>query len=238
MKNNLLILISSVFLIFVACSENERMEFSDENASIYFQLSEAAYQEYTDSLYFSFVSLTKDTATAFMRAKIIGNTVPYNRYFNAKVIDSLTTAETDVNYKLLDEQGQFLVPADSICGYIPIEIYNTDILRDTVLKVTFQLQSSGDFQLGIETRLQAKLLITDRLFEPLTWSFLRYFFGPYNRKKHEMFIQLYERDFPSKLEEIYPEYGMWTLYGSMLNEYFEDNYPVYDDEGFVVEPWR
>jgi hypothetical protein len=30
---------------------------------------------------------------------------------------------------------------------------------------------------------------------------------------------------------------MWDVYGAYMSDYFEENYPVYDENGKIIEPW-
>jgi hypothetical protein len=212
------------------------MEFLDDNASVYFQLSEEYGKENIDSLSYSFAYNDLDRDTVFMQVKIIGNPANYDRFFNVVILDSLTSAKPNVHYEELELA--YKVPADSIYGRIPIILNNSDhTLKDSVFQISLQLLESEDFQLGVKERLSAKLSFTDRLVQPSSWFVLRYFFGSYNRKKHEIFIQLYERDFPDDYMEVYNEFGLWQTYGKLTSQYFKDNYPVYDDDGAIVEPW-
>jgi hypothetical protein len=213
------------------------MEFEDDNASIYFQLSDNKLEENLDSLSYSFAFNKLEKDTVFIPVKIMGNAVNYDRFYKVMIVDSLSTAKPEIHYKEL-KTSAYKVPADSIYGRIPIVLYSSDsALKDSVFHISFQLLESEDFQLGAKNKLRAKLSFTNRLVQPATWSTLKYFFGSYNRKKHEVFYQLFKRDFPEDIMDIYAEYGLWLAYGNLTSQYFKDNYPVYDDEGIVVEPW-
>ncbi len=231
------IYILSIFTaLFYSCSENDRLEFPDEQSAIYFQLSEEYGKENLDSLSYSFAFNDKVADTVSLQVKIMGNTMPYDRFFKIELIDSLTTAMQEKHYEVLE--SQYRVPADSIYGQVPVVIYNTDpLLKDSTFRMTFRMLASEDYSLGSEERLLAKLLFTNQLIEPSTWDFLQYFFGPYNRTKHKVFNQLFDTDFPEDINEIYEGYGLWETYGVLTSKYFSDNYPVYDEDGEIVEPW-
>lgn len=236
-KNN--ILISFILIVlFWSCSENDKMDFNDENASIYFQLTEDKFKENLDSISYSFAFNDLDKDTVFIPVKIMGNTVNYDRFFDVEIIDSLTTAKPEIHYEAL-KSSFFKIPAGSIFGEIPVVLSSSDTaLNDSVFYISLQLLESEDFRLGAKEKVSVKLSFTNRLVQPIIWSsVLKYFFGSYNRKKHEVFYQLFERDFPEDRMVIYPEYGLWQTYGKLTSKYFSDNYPVYDDEGVVVEPW-
>lgn len=231
------IYILSIFTaLFYSCSENDRIEFPDEESAIYFQLSEEYGKKDLDSLSYSFAFNDKVADTVSLQVKIMGNTMPHDRFFKIELIDSLTTAIQEKHYDVLE--SQYVIPADSIYGQVPVVIYNTDtLLKDSTFRMTFRLLESEDYSLGYENRLIAKLLFTNQLVEPGTWRVLKYFFGTYNRTKHKVFYQLYEREFPEDIYDIYGEYGLWQTYGKLTSQYFSDNYPVYDENGEIVEPW-
>ncbi len=231
------IYILSIFTaLFYSCSENDRMEFPSEQSAIYFQLFENSRAKDLDSLSYSFAFNNKVVDTVLLQAKIMGNTMPYDRFFKIELVDKLTTAVEEKHYKVLE--SRYVVPADSIYGQVPVVIYNTDpLMNSSVFRMTFRMLESDDYRLGYKERLIAKLLFTNQLVEPSTWRVLKYFFGKYNRTKHKVFHKLFNRDFPKKTDEIYAEYGLWQTYGKITSKFFKDNYPVYDEDGEIVESW-
>lgn len=219
------------------CQENDKMTY-EAKSSVYFQLSEEYGKTDLDSMIYTFAKGTKVTDTVDLKVKIIGEAVGYDRYFKVEVVDEITSVEQELHYSPLSTE--FKVAADSFRGSVPVIIHNTDPeLRDTVLCLGLRIVPSSDFDLGVQEKAIAKLYVTDQLTEPATWSrFLKYFFGTYNRTKHKVFMELTGKEFPEDLMEAYGEYGLWKSYGTYLNNYFVENYPVYDEDGEIVEPWQ
>lgn len=232
------IFILSIFTaLFYSCSEKDRMEFPVEESAIYFQLSEEPGKRDLDSLSYSFAFNDKVVDTVLLQVKIMGNTTPHDRFFKIELIDKLTTAVQEKHYKVLE--SQYVVPADSIYGQVPVVIYNTDpLMNSSIFHMTFRMLESEDYRLGYEEKLVAKLLLTNQLVEPSTWKYLKSIFGgEYNKIKHKVFYKLFDRDFPKSKGEIFHEYGLWETYGKITGKYFKDNYPVKDEDGKIVEAW-
>ena len=232
------IFILSIFaVLFYSCSENDRMEFPDEQSAIYFQLFEKSRLKDLDSLSYSFAFNNKVVDTVLLQVKIMGQTKPYDRFFKIELIDKLTTAVQEKHYKVLE--SRYVVPADSIYGQVPVVIYNTDpLMNSSIFRMTFRMLESEDYRLGYEEKRVAKLLFTNQLVEPSTWTYLESMFGgKYDRTKHKVFYKLFDRDFPKEKDEIFDEYGLWETYGRMTGKYFKDNYPVKNEDGEIVEAW-
>lgn len=64
-----------------------------------------------------------------------------------------------------------------------------------------------------------------------------YMFGPYSRKKHEIFIQVLGHDFPATSAEYSAMGDYWQTVMYHMNNYFTENYPIYDENGNIIEPW-
>jgi len=226
-----------VFIVaLTSCEENDKMIYNDDHA-IYFQLFDANDKLEVDSVLYSFATGTKKVDTVDLNVKVLGTAVDYDRFFNVKVVEEQTTAHVEKHYTAINEQ--YLLPAGEINASVPVILHNTDpLLNDSVLKITLEILNSDDFNVGYKDKLMAKLLFSDQLVEPASWNILRYFFGTYHEMKHRVFLEMYGIDFPEDAEEVKDNRELWNTYGSYVNEYFVENYPVYDDEGEIVEPWR
>ena len=82
------------------------------------------------------------------------------------------------------------------------------------------------------------ILVSNMLGKPLYWEgTISWDFGEYSRKKHELCILELGRDFPAEASEYSAESRMWDVYGAYMSNYFEENYPVYDENDRIIEPW-
>ncbi len=236
MKKQLVISFSFLGALFFSCSENEHPLFPEETTAIYFELYKD--KPYQNLVPFSFVGQEKDTVKVPLRVKIMGSAVSHERTFKAKVIESVSSAKRGIDYDI--SVSEFIVPADSFISYLPVTVYKTPELQDTTLSVAFQLLPSDDFELGINYSLIAALSFTNNLTKPSYWTpYGNIFFGSYSRTKHELIIARYNILFPEE-QSLFLSQGFSYLsaIGTDLNLYFKNNYPVYDEDEQIIEPWK
>ena len=111
-------------------------------------------------------------------------------------------------------------------------------LEKKQVTIALALKSSDELDLGITDRRTCRLLVSNMLGKPLYWEeTISWDFGEYSRKKHELCILELGRDFPAEASEYSAESRMWDVYGAYMSDYFEENYPVYDENGKIIEPW-
>ncbi|MBK3516990.1 DUF4843 domain-containing protein [Carboxylicivirga marina] len=223
------------FIIFCACQESERMLFNSQ-AAIYFNVSDNPGEEESDSLIYSFAKGFKQSDTVHVNVKIIGETTNYDRYFKVSVDESLTTAVEGVDFNEL--AGQYKLPANSFTGFVSLVLNNSLKLQEQSVCVGLRVEESVDFKIGLQEKLTARIIFSDFLMKSPIWDiWLKYYFGTYSRVKHRVFLELFNIDVPQSMSEM-TEDGLWRSYGTILNNYFKENYPVYDEKGSVIEPWQ
>ena len=122
---------------------------------------------------------------------------------------------------------------------VPVIIYNTDkSLENRQVVIALALKSSEELELGITERLSCRLIVSNMLSKPSYWEqTIKYDFGDYSRRKHELCILELKRDFPVEASEYSNERTMWQVYGAYMSDYFKENYPVKDENDVVIEPW-
>ena len=95
-----------------------------------------------------------------------------------------------------------------------------------------------NLELGITERTSVRVLISNILTKPSYWdSVIKYYFGEYSRTKHELCIEQLGQDFPETSSEFYGSLTYWQVSGQYMSNYFEENYPVRDENGKIIEPW-
>lgn len=107
--------------------------------------------EFSDSTYYSFISRPSRQDTILpLKVQLLGNIVPYNRYFRAVIVADKTTAP-DVNFEL--EGIRFMIPADSIAGIVPLRLkYSNDLLEKSY-RVCLQLLPGDDLDVNIQNKV-------------------------------------------------------------------------------------
>lgn len=122
---------------------------------------------------------------------------------------------------------------------IPVIIYNKDeALENKQVVIALALKPSEALDLGITERLSCRLLVSNMLGKPIYWEqTIKYDFGDYSRRKHELCMIELKRDFPVEASEYSNERTMWEVYGAYMSNYFEENYPIRDENNAIIEPW-
>lgn len=111
-----------------------------------------------------------DTAVLRLKVDITGVPTDYDREFVVTLpnIDTVTTAEDD-QYKI----GKGIVKAGEGEGFVELEIYRDDRLKDSTYRVLLSIQRSPDFPEIRLKRFNMSVSFTERLIRPLNWNFLK-----------------------------------------------------------------
>lgn len=230
-----------IFLLLItlgSCKDNADYPFMGKDA-VYFQLQSESYYWTTtlDSIVYSFAGKGVDQDTLWVRVNLEGETVPEGRPVIVVVDEEKTTAEEGLHYEAL--KAEYELPGDSVYVNIPVIIYNKDeTLENKQVVIALALKPSEALELGITERLTCRLLVSNMLGKPTYWEqTIKYDFGNYSRRKHELCIIELGRDFPVEASEYSDERSMWQVYGAYMSDYFEENYPIKDENDAVIEPW-
>ncbi len=185
MKNIIILLLFSLTIIsgMSSCKGNDDFLYESQD-NIYFNFADSA----SSKISFTFAytpTITQDTI--FVPVKISGKKSPYDRTFKIEVIDSLTTAQSNIHYKPFTDK--YIMPADSGMINVPIIIYNTDpILNDSTVILSFSLKSTDDFQINFPDKITGSISFSNRLEQPSWWIYWMGELGPYSRVKHQLFL--------------------------------------------------
>lgn len=125
-----------------ACSETDYMTYDTSRSGVYFMKDTLAYS-------FGVTPVDQRTTEYRIPVRIMTGLSDKDRTFTCEVIPDSTTATADVQYRL----GTPVIPADSINGYIPVEI-----LRDGC---------EGDYQSGFKRYRLGIRLAVGAGFEPV-----------------------------------------------------------------------
>lgn len=230
-----------IFLIlaaFLSCRDNADFPFQGEDA-VYFQLNTTGYTwtKTLDSMVYSFAGKGVDEDTLWIRVNLEGTATPQARPLNIVIDEANTTAQAGLHYEAL--KADYELPGDSVYTKIPVIIYNKDKqLENKQVVIALALQPTESLALGITDRTKCRLLVSNMLNKPTYWeSTIFYDFGVYSRKKHELCILELGMDFPLDGSEYSGQRTMWDIYGAYMSNYFEENYPVKDENEAVIEPW-
>lgn len=234
MKKTILLSLLSILML-GACDNDVTYPYQGKDA-VYFQVN-STWSVTTDSIDYSFAGKGKEEDVVEVRVNLQGNMASVDRKIRIIVDPSKSTAEEGIHYQPLS--GEYILPANAVSVDIPVTVLKKDAsLENKKVTLALRLEPTTDFDLGITERTEVFLNISNMLKKPTYWeSTIKYSFGVYSRQKHELCIQVLGLDFPETSSEYYSRNTMWSVYGKYMSNYFEENYPVYDENGGVIEPW-
>lgn len=214
----------------VACNETQE-KFFDDTATLYFNLSEIQ----KDSIIWSFAKTIDQEHVVEIPLEIAGYKTDYDRYYKVRVNEELTTAKPGIHYKTLADN--YVLPRESFTAVLPVTVYCKDLLLDSVaVGLQIDIVPSDDFANITLDRQTVRISVSNFLQKPSMWDnvYGRKYFGTYSKMKHKLILQV------CHLEDL-PPYGSATRnslvgYGMVMKNYFEENYPVYDENNQIIEP--
>lgn len=182
--NRLLIIFSVLFCILWGCSE-DNLDAYDGRNSVYFAVRNPLARPteslpYMDTTVFSFINFNVADTVFYLRINSLGDVVSHDRTFGVEVVASSTTAKAGEHYQTM--VSQYVIPADSVSGVIPVKLLRSPELRDSVFILTLHLTRTTDFDLALENKvvdkinnkyvdlLQHVIVVSDLVMKPLMWD--------------------------------------------------------------------
>lgn len=153
-------LFSLLVAVCSSCQKEETMLYQNR-AGVYFSTSTYTYTFAENP--------GLDTAIVRLPVTITGLCADYDREFKATLpdVDTLTTAEDD-QYKI----GRGFVKAGESTGFVELEIYRDERLKDSTYNLYLSIQKTPDFPEIRLNRYNMKVSFTDRFIQPDNWSYL------------------------------------------------------------------
>ena len=184
-----------ILLVFLACAA---MFACKKDTKLTYNSSDNIYLNYpniltlanpiNDSLIYTFAytpGIDKDTL--WVPIIVSGDRVAHDRKFLLSVVDSSTTAVSNLHYEPL--KPFYIMPADSGTTHVPVIIKNIDTaLNNKSVVLTVRVSGGTDFgsslPIGVRTK---KIFFSNRLEQPAWWQYWGQL-GPYSRVKHQLFL--------------------------------------------------
>ena len=219
-----------------ACEENDPKGFVGEDA-IYFQLNADNWADTKDSVVYTFAGKSVDKATVNLLVNLMGLPADHDRIIRLHVDAANTTAQEGKHYERL--AGEYTLEAGEMQTVVPVVLLKDVSLTERSYRLTLALDATDELRLGVTQRTVASIVMSNILVKPSYWEafWMDYMFGPYSRKKHEIFIQVLGHDFPATSAEYSAMGDYWQTVMYHMNNYFTENYPIYDENGNIIEPW-
>ncbi|MEG0796958.1 MAG: DUF4843 domain-containing protein [Odoribacter sp.] len=142
------------------CQKSDIMLY-EQRAGVYFSTYSYAYS-FTDNP-------GVDTTVLRLPVDITGLPMDYDREFiiTLPAVDTITTAEDD-QYKI----GKGIVKAGEGKGFVELELYRDDRLKDSTYRLLLSIQRSPDFPEIRLNRFSMSVSFTERLIRPINWQYL------------------------------------------------------------------
>ncbi len=180
MKKNILFVLLA-FMVLIACKKDKQLVYSSAD-NIYFDYKRS------DSLIYTF-AYTPAVAldTIFLPVKISGIRVNHDRKFFLNVVDSASTAVSNLHYIAL--KPSYVLPADSGTIHVPVILKNTDVaLATKSVSLTIRVSGGTDFSSMLPDSMRVKkIFFSNRLEKPIWWEDWDQL-GTYTRVKHKLFL--------------------------------------------------
>ncbi len=240
-------LLLATFLI--SCKENEYEGF-ESDGSVYFQTNADNWNMVNAGTNYSFAGKTIEQDTVWMQVNLLGTPVDHDRQFGLAEASG-NEAVAGTHYEAF--KNSYTMKAGEMTARVPVIIYNSEDIKTKRVRLAFSLVATNDLGLGLQGRTDFYIDITNFLNKPSYWDepwdpyagtewegyyaiCAADYWGPYSRRKHEICLEQLGRDFPADLMTLLSD-EYWNAASAYMSQYFTDNYPVYDENGEIIEPW-
>jgi hypothetical protein len=164
-------------MMFAACSKDDELLFSDKSS---------IYVEYQDSTDYTFAtspaSVVRDSFMLHFR--ISGTASSTDRTFSVVPVSG-STAKAGYHYSL----GPLVIKANEFKTIVPIYFYRKPGLKDSLLRVTLEIQENEDFKQGLAPRQRFKFTLSDIFSKPTNWETTwATYFGSYSEVKFRFLL--------------------------------------------------
>lgn len=225
-----IVIIGLLLAFALGCSEAEDKMF-DDTATIYFDLS----GNELDSIVYSFAKTTDTMHVVEVPLEIAGYAADYDRHFEVVVDETVSTAEVGKHFKALETS--YVLPKGEFTTKLPVTVYSMDKLLDSVVvDIVLKIVLNDDFPNQLFNRQQACIKVSNMLQKPAIWDLIygRKYFGTYSKTKYKLILQV------CGIDEL-PAYSgtnryLLKGYGMKMQNYFRENYPVYDENRQIIDP--
>lgn len=207
-----------------------------------------AYRPYTNIEFVKYPNNVNE-ASASLKVMITGPVKNYDRPFRVEINPDSTTAQAGVHYLPFGET--FIIPADSIYGYIPVTLKRTPDMLVENKKLVLRLVANEHFGLafpdwkaipghaatniGADTAFNATLHtinINDLMVQPAVWrgsvvaatNKETGSWGAFTRKKMELMCQLFNLKYEDFSSEATMTFVLTNLIASEMTRYLVNQF--------------
>lgn len=112
--------------------------------------------------------------------------------FKVSVDEKASTAKVNKHYTAFS--GEFQIPADSVKGYLNVEVWREHLSSDKKdsIRLVLQLENTPDLQAAFPENKKVIITMDDYLEEPFYWVYYSFYWGPYSQIKYRKFLEYYD----------------------------------------------
>lgn len=238
MKNTIVLIL--VIIAFSACKKEKTEVFNGKHGISFFYVVSGG----ADSTNFSFANqiVQKSRDTIFVRMRVMGTAVSYDREIEVKALPA-TTAREGTHFIL----PKISLPADSLNTTYPIILINTEDLKTNTYHLEVAVAENENFVQGVVGQANIttrnipvyKINFNNQLIEPDYWRYIANYFGSYSNVKYRFIIDVLG------ISDLRPDHiGGKISYSDFLNynvklknaleDYEAANGPMLDETGQEV----
>lgn len=242
--------LSLVALCASSCTE-DRMEGFQTEGSVYFQTSKDNWLSVSKGTNYSFAGKSIERDTIWMQVNLLGEPADYDRKFTISVNDD-NKAVAGKHYEAF--QSEYIMKKGEMVTMVPVVLFNSEDLKTSAVRLSFSLGATSDLSLGLKDRTSYYLDLSNFLMKPAYWDepydqyigteyegkylikVSDFWGGKYSRTKHEIMMKVLGQPLPEDQYTMLMD-SYWQAARAYVSHYFLENYPVYDEDGEIIEPW-
>jgi hypothetical protein len=234
-----------------SCKQDELQLFNSINRlqfgciPVYIYSSSYCTLDTTKAYTFFYAAPTVMQDTVFFDIYTSGNVSTKDRSFTLQQVQvsGITNAIAGTDYKAFTDptvKSAYVIKAGQVHASVPIVLLRNSSQKTATLTLKLMITANENFQLGQENCLWRKIVFTDRVSKPASWS--DKYFGIYSVTKHSFMIQTtgqkWDQDFCLNLP--YVQSKLWYYQGVLkaaLSDYNKahPNDPLRDENNLLVE---
>lgn len=222
-----------IILIIGSCAKSDPVGYIEAKPSIYFDIDELTY---LNSISKSFSTTLDSFIVVNIPVKCTGLSTDTDRKFKISVINEESTSKSGIDF--IPVSSEYIFPKNSYNAVVPITLKKTPVLDSVTLKLTVKLEESEDFSIGEKFRQKVSVKFSNEIVKPAIWDNYSWALKDWSKVKYIIILKLTNRTtFPTQAEWS-ANYQYWQIVlPRALSGYLFDNYPVYDENGNIIQPW-
>ncbi|HEY0174759.1 MAG TPA: DUF4843 domain-containing protein [Pedobacter sp.] len=240
-----------VLCLFTACKKDNLLTYDKANSAdnIYFNYAPVSGLIDSAAVSFAYSAATVKDSVFKIPVAITGSPADHDRTYSITVVSGSTTAAPNTNYVL---PSTFIVRKGLVQDTLAVKLLRTTDLQTKALSLDLALQPGGDFQTGIQSKLNSlfvsinvlsfKISFSDLLGPGTYWTnIFQAYFGAFSIKKVKLMNQAVGLPLNYWTTGWLTDLSLaarCTTWAIAMSHYLADQaaagHPVYEDDGLTL----